>query len=109
MKYIYILLLLAGSVFSQQNYEIQTKATFDDSLTWVRIDYRITVDLNTETASWRVTGLNVQLIDEGGIRHFNPILNRYVTVNYTGQPVTRAAQKAATAAKFDLVYTGVEQ
>ena len=109
MKYIYILLLLAGSVFSQQHFEIQTKATFDDSLTWVRIDHRVTVDLNTGTASWRVTGLNVQSIDEGGVRHFNPILNRYVTVNYTGQSITRAAQKTATAAKFNLVYTGEEQ
>jgi len=115
-KVLIILLFMVSLGFSQRQFEIESVVTFDlDTVTWIRLANDVNVSLQTNTAYWQVEGLKVTTVETDSVSgdtilfHFRTLLTKTVQVNYTGQAITRTAQKNATAARFDLVYTGEEQ
>ena len=116
MKVLIILMALVTIGFSQREFEIDPVVTFDlDTVTWVRLSNNINLNLQTNIASWEVDGLSVAFAETDSISgdttyiHFRTLLTKKVQVNYSGQAITRAAQKNATASRFEIVYTGKEQ
>jgi len=113
MKIFILVLLFSGIAFSQ-NYEVNPVVAFDDTVTWVSFSDDITVNLGLGTASWRVYGKKVYRsnFDSLGVfidYSFFILVTKKIIIPYTGQAITRNGQKNASAAKFDLIYTGAEQ
>ena len=113
MKIFILVLLFSGFIFAQ-NYEIDPVVAFDDTVTWVSFSDDITVNIGMETASWTVYGKKDYRANYDSLGVFIDysffiLLKKKVTVPYSGQAITRNAQRIATAAKFDLTYTGIEQ
>jgi len=112
MKILIMVLFFSTMAFSQTYFEINPIVAFDDTVTWVSFNDRITVNIGSNVADWNVYGLKVNYTDPdslGGLNHFKILITKRVRVNYSGQSITKTAQKNVTATKFNLIYTGEEQ
>jgi len=112
MKILIIVLFFSAMIFGQTYFEIVPKVAFQDTVTWVSFSDNVIVNLGLGNATWTMDGCKLNYTDPdslGGRRHFLKLITKKVEINYSGQSVTRNAQKNATATKFNLIYTGVTQ
>jgi len=112
MKILLMVLLFSAIVFSQTYFEIEPRIAFEDTVTWVSFNDQITVNLGLGSADWVMYGYELTYFNPdsiGKFRHFKRLITKRVQVSYSGQAITQTAQKNATAAKFELIYTGITQ
>lgn len=108
--FLFITMFYLSSAIGQNSFEIEAKPMFGgDSVTWVILSDNIQINLGTGIASFIVEGVTIVATDTAGVHLFKTLVRKRIEVNYSGQSITKTAQKNLAAAKFDLVYTGPSQ
>ena len=101
MRKIFVIIVLFSTIaLSQTYYGVNDAPVLNKTVKWVTISTSVHIHLGEGIAIW-----SVDFYDE----NLNYIIGDRAEFNYSGQPVTLAAQKTVTANLFGLIYNGLEK